>query len=151
MANIKVVVDTNVFVKAIFHRDTNAKKLFQLKSDNKIRFVMNKEMQNELLVTFFRLLVKIVEEKSSSNIPLLGTLLSLSLWQVCEIDHNSKTKFCDDPDDNKFIDCAIDGDVKYIITYDAHLNSLSDFLEKEYNIKVLNPYQFLEEYDKIKV
>ena len=49
---IQIVVDTNVFVKAIFHRDENSKKLFQLKTNNKIRFVMNKEMQNELLVTF---------------------------------------------------------------------------------------------------
>lgn len=151
MTDIKVVVDTNVFVKAIFHRDENAKKLFKLKSENKIRFVMNKEMQNELLVTFFNLLVSMVKDKTSTNIPALGTLLSLSLWQVFEIDHNSKVKFCEDPDDNKFIDCAIDGDVKYIITYDAHLNSLSDFLENEYNIKVLNPYQFLKEYERIKI
>lgn len=150
MTNIKVVVDTNVFVKAIFHRDENAKKLFKLKSDNKICFVMNKEMQNELLVTFFNLLFN-MDKKSSPNIPLLGTLLSLSLWQVCEIDHNSHTKFCEDPDDNKFIDCAIDGNVKYIITYDAHLNSLADYLEENYNIKVLNPYQFLREYEKIKI
>lgn len=149
MDSLKVIVDTNVFVKAIFHKNQEAKELFRLKTNNKIRFVMNKEMQNELLVTFFKLLVQIVEKKQEKNIPTLGMLLSLSLWQVCEIDHNSKTTFCEDPDDNKFIDCAIDGNVKYIITYDAHLNSLSDFLEENYQIKVLSPYQFLIEYKKI--
>ncbi len=148
MDSLKVVVDTNVFVKAIFHKNQDAKELFRLKSNNKIRFVMNKEMQNELLVTFFNLLLATAKEKDITNIPKLGTLLSLSLWQVMEIDHNSKTTFCEDPDDNKFIDCAIDGNVKYIITYDAHLNSLSDFLEENYNITVLNPYQFLIEYKK---
>ena len=146
MDNIKVVVDTNVFVKAIFHKDNNAKALFNLKSNNKIRFVMNKEMQNELLVTFFKLLAQIVEKKQVKNVPALGMLLSLSLWQVFEIDHNSKTNFCEDPDDNKFIDCAIDGNVQYIITYDALLNSLSGFLEEKYNIKVLSPFQFCEKY-----
>lgn len=149
MDSLKVIVDTNVFVKAIFHKNQEAKELFRLKTNNKIRFVMNREMQNELLVTFFKLLVQIVEKKQEKNIPTLGMLLSLSLWQVFEIDHNSKTTFCEDPDDNKFIDCAIDGDVKYIITYDAHLNSLSDFLEENYKIKVLNPYQFLIEYKKL--
>lgn len=149
MDSLKVIVDTNVFVKAIFHRNQDAKELFRLKNNNKIRFVMNKEMQNELLVTFFKLLLETA--KDITNIPKLGTLLSLSLWQVMEIDHNSKTTFCEDSDDNKFIDCAIDGDVKYIITYDAHLNSLADFLEENYKIKVLNPYQFLIEYKKLNI
>ena len=149
MDSLKVIVDTNVFVKAIFHKNQDAKELFRLKDSNKIRFVMNKEMQNELLVTFFKLLAQIVEKKQVKNVPALGMLLSLSLWQVFEIDHNSKTNFCEDPDDNKFIDCAIDGEVNYIITYDTHLNSLSDFLEENYKIKVLNPYQFLIEYRKL--
>ena len=125
MDSLKVVVDTNVFVKAIFHKNQDAKNLFKLKD------------------------VKTTNSQQAHYIPQLGTLLSLSLWQVLEIDHGSKTKFCEDPDDNKFIDCAIDGNVEYIITYDSHLNSLSDFLEENYNIKVLNPYQFLLEYKKL--
>lgn len=31
-----------------------------------------------------------------------------------------------DPDDNKFVDCAIAGRVKYIVTNDRHFNILKD-------------------------
>lgn len=139
---IQIVVDTNVFVKAIFHRDENSKQLFQLKTNNKIRFVMNKEMQNELLVTFFKLITT-TNKKDVKKVTLLGTLLSLSLWQVKEIDHISHTNYCTDVDDNKFIDCAIDSNTKYIITYDEHLNSIADFLKENFNINVLSPFQFI--------
>lgn len=143
MDSIQVVVDTNVFVKAIFHRDFYSKELFKLKTQNKICFVMNKEMQNELLVTFFRLLTTTINHKDMKTISLLGTLLSLSLWQVKEIDHNSKTNYSEDIDDNKFVDCAIDSNSKYIITFDNHLNSIADTLKENYNILVMNPYQFI--------
>jgi len=32
-----------------------------------------------------------------------------------------------DPDDNKFVDCAVAGNVDYIITNDNHFNILKDF------------------------
>lgn len=145
---IDVVVDTNVFIKAIFHRDASSKQLFQLKSNENIRFVMNKDMQNELLVTFFTLMTKLLNKKDLPNASALAMLLSASLWQVKEIDHTSHTNHCEDKDDDKFIDCAIDGNVKYIITYDDHLLSLSDFLDINYRISVLNPYQFCQKYNK---
>lgn len=145
---IQVVVDTNVFIKAIFHRDKSSKELFRLKSNESIRFVMNKDMQNELLVTFFNIMSRLLNKKDYSNVSMLAMLLSSSLWQVKEIDHISHTNHCEDKDDDKFIDCAIDGDVKYIITYDEHLLSLSEFLDINYHITVLSPYQFCEQFNK---
>lgn len=44
MDKMKVVVDTNIFINGIFKGDEFAQALFQLKSANKIYFVMNKEM-----------------------------------------------------------------------------------------------------------
>lgn len=58
MDKIKVVVDTNIFINGIFKQDEFAQTLFQLKSANKILFVMNKEMQNELLITFSTILLE---------------------------------------------------------------------------------------------
>ena len=142
MDSIDVVVDTNVFIKAIFHRDEFCKALFKLKSENKVKFVMNKETQNELLVTFFKLLQSILSKKEMLNIFPLASLLSQVLWQVKEIDHKTYTDYSTDIDDNKFVDCAIDGNVKYLITYDEHLNSISELLKEKHNIEVLSAYQF---------
>lgn len=143
---MRVVVDTNVFINGIFKKDSFAKAIFNLKSLNKISFVMNKEMQNELLVTFGNILmeaIKRIDNNKEFNIfPLMATL-SKCLWQVEEIDHIINTDYCqDDKSDNKFIDCCIDGNVKYLITQDKHINSISQKLNKEYNIEVLSPMQF---------
>ena len=107
---------------------------------------MNKETQNELLITFFRILQEILTKKELANTIPLATLLSQVLWQVNEIDHISHTNYSKDEDDNKFVDCAIDGNVKFIITYDEHLNSISDILKKNHGIEVLSAFQFYTKY-----
>ena len=147
---MRVVVDTNVFINGIFKKDSFAKAIFNLKSLNKISFVMNKEMQNELLVTFGNILleaIKRIDSKKDFNIfPLMATL-SKCLWQVEEIDHIINTDYCkDDKSDNKFIDCCIDGNVKYLITQDTHINSVSEQLQSEHNIEILSPFQFYTKY-----
>ena len=147
---MRVVVDTNVFINGIFKNDSFSKAIFNLKSLNKISFVMNKEMQNELLITFGNILMEAIERidknKEFNIFPLMATL-SKCLWQVEEIDHIINTNYCkDDASDNKFVDCCIDGNVQYLITQDEHINSASDQLKKDYKIEVLSPFQFYTKY-----
>lgn len=144
---MRVVVDTNVFINGIFKQDDFCKAIFKLKELNKIAFVMNKEMQNELLLTFYNILLeafkrKNIQDKELTVFKLVATL-SKCLWQVEEIDHIINTNYCvDDKSDNKFIDCCIDGNIKYLITQDKHINSASDILKEDYDIDVLSPMQF---------
>lgn len=143
---MKVVVDTNVFINGLFKNDNFCKAIFKLKSLNKITFVMNQDMQNELLVTFGNILMEAINRINKNRrfniFPLMATL-SKCLWQVEEIDHIINTDYCkDDESDNKFIDCCIDGNVKYLITQDDHIGSVSGQLKKEYDIEVLSPFQF---------
>ena len=147
---MRIVVDTNVFINGIFKGDSFAKAIFNLKSLNKVSFVMNKEMQNELLITFGNILMEAIDRidknKKFNIFPLMATL-SKCLWQVEEIDHIINTDYCkDDKSDNKFIDCCIDGNVKYLITQDDHIGSVSEQLKKEYDIEVLSPFQFYNKY-----
>lgn len=148
---MRIVVDTNVFINGIFKQDKFCKAIFKLKELNKIAFVMNKEMQNELLLTFYNILLeafkrKNIEDKELKVFKLVATL-SKCLWQVEEIDHIINTNYCiEDNSDNKFIDCCIDGSVKYLITQDKHINSASSQLKKDYNIEILSPMQFYTKY-----
>lgn len=148
---MRVVVDTNVFISGIFKGDEYCKAVFKLKSTNKISFVMNKEMQNELIFTFYNILIEAYKRKSSKdkefNILSLAATLSKCLWQVEEIDHIINTDYCvDDKSDNKFVDCCIDGNVKYLITSDQHINSQQQILKEEHGIEVLSPFQFYTKY-----
>lgn len=146
-----IVVDTNVFINGLFKGDEFCRAIFNLKANNKVTFVMNKKMQDELLVTFANILLKAYEKKKSKNgniniIPLMASL-SKCLWQVKEIDHIINTSYCkEDKSDNKFIDCCIDGGVKYLITQDVHINSVSNELFNDYEIEVLSPMQFYTKY-----
>ena len=45
-----------------------------------------------------------------------------------------------DPDDNKIIECAIDGNVDFLITKDRHLLDL----KKYKGIKIIKPEEFLK-------
>ena len=151
MNKIKVVIDTNVFINGIFKKDSFSQALFNLKSLDKIVFVMNKEMQNELLVTFSKILIeaykKIGKEKDMINVIPLCATLSKCLWQVEEVDHIIHTNYCvNDKSDNKFVDCCIDSNVTFLITQDEHINGVADQLKQDYNIEVLSPMQFYTKY-----
>lgn len=151
MDKIKVVVDTNVFINGIFKEDEFSRAIFQLKSANQICFVMNKEMQNELLITFSTILLEAYKRRAKEGeeigiIPLSASL-SKCLWQVREVDHIIHTDFCkEDKSDNKFIDCCIDDDVKYLITQDKHINGVIEEINKKHDIEVLSPFQFYTKY-----
>jgi hypothetical protein len=47
---------------------------------------------------------------------------------------------CEDPDDNKFVECAMAGNCKTIVSGDKHLLKLSGFQ----NINVLTPRKFVD-------
>jgi len=49
----------------------------------------------------------------------------------------------DDPDDNKFTECAVTNKADYIISGDNHLLNLREYG----NIKILSPKEFLDYYN----
>ena len=49
---------------------------------------------------------------------------------------------CEDPDDNKFIECAIAGDTNIIVSGDKHLLRISGYQ----GISVLKPREFADRY-----
>lgn len=80
---MRIVVDTNVFVNGIFKQDSFCKTIFKLKSLNKITFVMNKEMQDELLFTFYNILLEAFKRKKEKDKELrvfLWLLLYLNVY-----------------------------------------------------------------------
>jgi len=44
----------------------------------------------------------------------------------------------EDPDDNKIIECAIESDSEYILTYDNHLLKIKEYK----SVKILKPEEF---------
>lgn len=156
---IDVVVDTNTLVDAIFHEDTECQDLFQYKHDGEIRFCMNARTFQEAFRIFSRMLEELDKRAKKGKIKIskenynsLFYKLSNALWEIRKVEGKTRTDFCKkDPDDNKFIDCCIDGKIKYLITSDKHLLGIKENEEiKAHKIKIMDPHEFSLELLEIK-
>src|SRR3989344_1243833 len=114
---MKVVLDTNVFISGIFW------------SGNYCSQLINKWKNKELVETLKSFKVSmsdgVIEEWKT--LILKNSILVESLSKIEAIK--------DDPDDNKFLEVAVDGKAELIVSQDRHLLNL-----KEYNeIKIVKP------------
>lgn len=78
--------------------------------------------------------------------------LTNALWEIIKVECKSRTNYCkEDPDDNKFIDCCIDGNIKYLVSSDRHLLDLRDLPEiKKHGIEIMTPKEFSRELLRLK-
>ena len=152
MKPIRVVVDTNVFIDAIFHNDNSCQSIFRYKNEKKIAFCMNEKMYKELILIFGRLLEK---NKLTKDMSRLVSYFGGTLWEIERIEHKTQTSYCkEDREDNKFVDCCIDGRIIYLITNDMHIREVTkdlDDIKQIYglNLKIMSPFQFSKELLKL--
>lgn|SRR3989344_8767441 len=132
---IRVVPDTNVLISSIFWKGSPYLVIKEGLLGN-CQLILSSEILDEA-VEKLRNKFKFPEEKISEFTELL---LSHS--------HLVKTKteinVARDKDDNKIIECAIDGKADYIVTGDPDLL----VLKKYKNIKIATAREFLEELKK---
>ena len=131
---MKVVIDTNVFISSFLNQKGNPKKIIDLWKKEEIIICINKEILQEYMEVLARL--------GLSSEPEFEELVNLFRKKVNMLffpNTPSPEGICDDPDDNKFLECASAADAAYIISGDKHLLKLIQFRE----IKILNPKDFL--------
>lgn len=131
---MRVVIDTNIFISAIFWAPNYSSKILDLWMNEKIELVISIDMINELENTLLNF--KKPFSKQDMN-DLKNELLLLS--QIVEPKLNVEI-VKDDPDDNKFFEAAIEGNSKIIISQDKHLLKIGEYM----GIIVFKPEEFLE-------
>ncbi len=129
---IKVVVDTNVFVSSFF--GGNPRRIVDLWKSGQITVCLSKPIMDEYVAVLRRL--------GLENEPELEELLGL-FGEGYHLLFASKTPRLhiveDDPDDNKFIECAVALKAHFIISGDKALTAIQDYM----GIKILSPKEFL--------
>ena len=149
---MKVVVDTNVFINAVFHEDKYAKEILNKHYKKEIVIAINEDCETELFVIFMA-----HAEKFKTDIMRLFRLykqLTSALWNTEEVMHNIKSSYSKDIYDNKFIDCYIESNANYIITYNTeHFIGFEKDIVKDYGCKlnIISPYNFILECNKLKM
>jgi putative PIN family toxin of toxin-antitoxin system len=131
---MRVVIDTNVLLVTISDRSP-----FHLIYNKFIEGLYEIAVTTEILNEY----AEIFQQKSSKY---------LAYTTLETIENATNTIFINryfafdlikaDPDDNKFVDCAIAGNADYIITNDAHFNVLNAIPFPK--VKVLSIFDFLK-------
>ena len=130
LVKTRVVLDTNVLVAAHFNPGSASNKILDLCQRKKLVLVLT----SHILKEFSLILHNISARKSFRK--RMDKIISQAILIKRAPRVNVVTE---DPEDNKFLSCALAGKVDYIITSDRHLLVLRKFRE----IKIVKPVQFL--------
>jgi len=134
MVAVEVVVDTNVLVSALLFGGKPGK-LIPLWQRGTIRPLASKEIIDEYLRVLTYPKFKLAEEEI--NFLLYQEILPY--FEVIDVKPGPRI-IKKDPEDDKFIRCALAGKAIWIISGDRHLLALKTYQK----IKILTPSDFLQ-------
>ncbi len=133
---MKVVIDTNIFVSSFF--GGNPRRIMDLWKTEKITLCLSKDILDEYIEVLQRIGLQDEDE--------LGELLSLFKrgFNMLFTTKTPKVKVVkNDPDDDKFIECAMALKAEVIITGDKAIEAVDEYM----GIKILTPQRFLKSYE----
>jgi len=134
---MKIILDTNVFISGIFFSGPPSQ-ILKAWQNSRLQIVLSQEILNEY---------QRVAESLAAKYPTIEILPIIELMTIHGqlIDTEGfAVSVCDDPDDNKFMECAIASNSEIIISGDKHLLKVSGYQ----GITVLKPREFVDSYLK---
>jgi len=134
---VKIVLDTNVFISGIFFHGPPAQ-ILEAWQKSKFKIVLSKEIIEEYQRVAETLADKFPGVEISSIIEMVAIHSEIIDTEGIEVLE------CEDPDDNKFFECAIASKTKLIVSGDKHLLKISGYKD----IVVYKPRDFVDLYLK---
>jgi len=131
----RVVLDTNVLLVSV-SSFSKYHWIYLLIIEKKIELFIT----NEILSEYFEVLSFKFDIKTAKSV--VRTLLELDNVNQLQVFFNFNL-IVNDPDDNKFVDCAISGNADYLVTNDRDFNVLKDI--KFPKVNVVNIDEFKKE------
>jgi len=130
--NLKVVLDTNVYISAIFWKGAPYR-------------IVSKATKNEFAVFISQAIIKelanVLARDFERNEEEISTIINPLKLFVRFVETKSKINVIkDDPADDRILECAIDSNSQYIVTRDNHLLKLRNYK----GIKIVTPIEFLK-------
>jgi putative PIN family toxin of toxin-antitoxin system len=134
---MKVILDTNVLISGIFFSGPPSEILKAWRKGD-VQFVLSSEIADE----YVKVAMILANDYPGIEINSILTLIltNSEIIQAPAIPH----QVCEDPDDDKFLACALASECKVIISGDKHLLKLSGYR----SIEMLTPRIFVEGYLK---
>ena len=129
----RVVVDTNVFVCSFF--GGNPRKIVDLWKSGQVTICLSKPIIDEY--------VEVLQRLGLQNERELGELLNLfarGLHVLFSANTPELHLVKEDPDDDKFIECAVALKADFVISGDKNLIAIQDYM----SIRIVTPKEFLD-------
>jgi len=130
--SIKIVFDTNILISStLWDGSVSQKLLFKLIEQDAVIF-----SSTEILEEYQEILKRDFNYSNEEVADIMKKVLQfITLVNPCIKVNVIK----EDADDNKIIECALEGKADYILSYDKHLLSLKEYQE----IKIIRPEEFI--------
>ena len=130
---LKVVIDTNIFVSSFF--GGIPREIINFWKEGKITLCLSQVIIEEYLEVLNRIGLK--DEDEIRN---LTRLFAEGYNSIFTVKTPTLNIVQDDPDDNKFLECAVALDSKIIISGDKHLKEIKKYID----VVIMSPREFVD-------
>lgn len=131
----RVVFDTNIYISALHFQNSIPRKILDLADSGVFHLLISKQIIAEV-----RNILRVKFKYEMAKLDLMEELL----LAICIlVEPKMRIKYIlEDPDDDKILECAVEGEVDFIVSGDRHLLKI-----KEYKgAKIVNARDFLENF-----
>ena len=132
---MKIVLDTNVFVSGVFFTGPPYQ-ILQAWRDGQLQIILSRD----ILAEYQRVGERLAEQFPHVRLAPLIELVAVKGRMVRAL--RLPAPVCDDPDDDKFLACALAGRCKVVVSGDKHLLKVSGYR----GIRVVRPKEFVEDW-----
>lgn len=135
---IRIVLDTNLFVSALLKPGSNPDIILHWVKDEKVLLLMSESICHEIsrVLTYPKIRKRLTasDEELKNFVQLLGTvaIITPGTLNLPPIDA--------DPDDTKYLVCAVEGHADCIVSGDHHLTDLVMYR----GIRIVTPIDFIQ-------
>ncbi|QSB48779.1 putative toxin-antitoxin system toxin component, PIN family [Parageobacillus toebii] len=151
---MKLVVDSSTIIRGLFRKFTEPAYIVDRIADNSYQLLMTEEMAKELLIAIY-IACRAAKLDESSTKKYLRAIATFTL-AAQKVKIRTKFTSCSDPDDNMFIECAINGKAKYCISSDPSIYTIKSYCKNQHELNLIkdidffNPEKFYEHITKVK-
>jgi len=140
---IRVVIDANVFVSAILKPNSNPDKVIDLVKQGRITLALSPdilaEIRKVLLYPKIRKKLKLTTKEIGEALAQIAQAAIITSGRI------RLNAIESDPDDNRYLECAVEAQADFIISGDRHLKDLKNFQ----GIKIVDSATFLAFIEKL--
>jgi len=135
---MKIVLDTNVLISATFWSgDSN--RILEKVERREVELLLSKEIIEEFKEVLGY--AEIQDKIKDKNLEMKRTVEKVVSMSTIVEPHQKFKVIENDSEDDKFLDCAFEGKVEFIVSQNKHLLKLKEFK----GIKIMTPTEFLKQ------